>query len=131
LALGTTYLGIVKFYHYPGWADVFYDSFIHRRLYISKENPVFTISQYLEVVTANLKNFKKISLLAIMFLGFSLYFSKTAWEKWFAGFIFLNIYLKFLFFPMAGEYRFFIGYILIMAIWLIKILRNKKRMQSS
>lgn len=123
--LGSVYVGIVKFYDYPSWRDVFYDSFIYRRLYISKESPNFTISEYLDVVFANLKNFKKISLLAILFLGSIMYFSKITWEKWFGIFIFVNIYLKFLFFPMAGEYRFFIGYILILVIWLIFILKRK------
>ena len=125
LALGGVYVGIIKFYHYPGWMDVFYDSFIHRRLYISKESPDFTISQYLDVVFTNLKKFKKISLLAILLLGLIIYVSKITWEKWFGILIFINIYLKFLFFPMAGEYRFFIGYILMMVIWVIYILKRK------
>ena len=125
--LGITYLGIVKFYHYPGWTDVFYDSFIRRRLYISKESPNFTVYQYLEVVITNLKNFKKISFFAIFFLVSIIYFSTSTWEKLFAVFIFVNIYLKFLIFPLVGEYRFFVGFILIMVIWLINILNRTNK----
>jgi len=124
-SLSFVYLIIVKFYNYPGWADVFYDSFINRRLYISKESPTFNATQYIDIVLSNLKNFKKISLLALLFSVVIIYFSKNAWEKYFTILIFLNIYLKFLFFPMAGEYRFFIGFILMLAIYLIYILNKR------
>lgn len=125
IGLASVYLVIVKFYNYPGWTDVFYDSFITRRLYISKESPTFTFNEYFEIVMANLRNFKKISLLALFFSGLIIYFSKNTWEKYFAIFIFLNLYLKFLFFPMAGEFRFFIGFIMILAIYLIYILEKR------
>lgn len=119
------YMVIVKFYHYPGWTDVFFDSFIRRRLYISKESPTFSLNQYLDIVLSNLKNFKKISLLALLFSGLIIYFSKEKWAKYFAVFIFMNIYLKFLFFPMAGEFRFFLGFILMLAVYLVYVLNSR------
>lgn len=125
VGLACVYLFIVKFYNYPGWTDVFYDSFISRRLYISRESPVFTLNQYFDVVLSNMKNFKKISLLALVFSFLIIYFSKDTWGKYFTIFIFTNIYLKFLFFPMAGEFRFFIGFIIMLGIYLIYTLNKR------
>lgn len=119
------YYGILKLYDYPGWKDVFYDSFLRRRPFISKESSDFTFAEYWGVFIKNIINFKKVTLSAIVFLGVILYFSKDVWIRCFAVLVFINIYLKFIFFPNAGEWRFFFPFLLMLFIWMMHALQSK------
>lgn len=121
------YFCVIKFYHYPGWKDVFYDSFIHRREFISKEIANFSPKDYFGIVLNNLMYMKKITLFALLFLGASLKFSQKLEHKLFAIFIFSNIYFKFLFFPAAGEYRFFFGLLIVFFFWTLFLLSQRFR----
>ena len=121
------YFFVIKCYHYPGWKEVFYDSFIHRREFISKEIANFSFEDYLGIVLKNLMYMKKISLFAILFLGASLKFSRKIEQKLFAIFIFINIYLKFLMFPAAGEYRFFYGLLMVLFFWTLFLFSQRFR----
>lgn len=118
------YMLILKINNYPGWADVFYDSFILRRKFITGEAH-FSASTYYQILLENIVNFKKITLLAIVFLIVILYFSKSRWMKFFSFVIFCNIYLKFLFFPAPGEYRFFISFLILLFIIAIYTTKNQ------
>ena len=124
VTLFLVYVVILKVNNYPGWNDVFYDTFIQRRRFISSE-AVFSFQQYKSIIFENLVNFKKITLLSVIFLTIIIYFSKSRWMKIFAICIFLNIYLKFLFFPAPGEYRFFAGFLLLLFILSIDALKDK------
>ncbi|KIC62403.1 hypothetical protein RM51_12795 [Chryseobacterium taiwanense] len=112
------YLFIIKYYHFPGWKDVFYDTFIDRRPLISAQAADFTFSYYLHFLFIKLISFKKISLAAFMIIGLIYYFSKDLWVRMFSVFIFGNIYLKFMFFPASAESRFFFGYVLMLFLML-------------
>jgi len=118
------YLLLIKFYQYPGWKEVFYDSFIHRRLHITSEEADFTFKDYGNIVLGNLMNFKKVTLAAVGMFGVSLFFSGKNWDKVFAAFLFVSIYIKFLFFPAAGETRFFLGLLILQLIWMVFILNT-------
>jgi len=121
-----TYLLILNINHYPGWKDVFYDTFIHRRKMITG-NADFTFQEYWQIVVKNLVNFKKITCIAAVFLLTVFYISKDVWIKSLAAFIFLNIYLKFAFFPAPGEYRFFIGFLLLLFMVALYVTKDKIR----
>lgn len=133
------YYGVLKLYDYPGWKDVFYDTFIRRRPYISLESSDFSFADYWKVISTNIINFKKVTLFSSLFLGSVLYFSKDVWLRLFAVLIFINIFVKFAFFPASGELRFFYPFLLMLFIWSIYTIStenklpqwiNKKRSQS-
>lgn len=116
------YIIIIHSYNYPGWSDLFYDTFIHRRLIISE--PVFVgYKEYFHVIFKSFANFKKITLASLIFLLLALFLYKKKWlEK--NNFLmillmFFSLYLKFMFFPAAGETRFFIVYLLMMGIFVL------------
>lgn len=119
-----TYFGIVKHFDYPGWEHVFYDTFIHRRYFISQDFD-FAINQYISVLLNNIVNFKKISLAAIGTLIIGLKLSKSKFEVLFTILLFANIYLKFLMFPAAGEVRFYIGFIILSILWCLYLYFGK------
>jgi len=119
------YLFIIKYYHFPGWKDVFYDTFINRRPLISAQPANFTFSYYLHFLFIKFINFKKISLAAFLIAGLIFYFSKDLWIRMFSVFIFGNIYLKFIFFPASAESRFFIGYVLLLFLMLCYAISEK------
>ena len=119
------YIFIIKYYHFPGWKDVFYDTFIDRRPLISAQPANFTFSYYLHFLFIKLINFKKISLVAVLMIGLIYYFSKDLWARTFSVFIFANIYLKFIFFPASAESRFFFGYLLLLFLMLCYVVSKK------
>ena len=124
ILIGTVYFLIIKYYNYPGWKHVFYDSFIYRRNYISDQNPEFSLKTYIDIILKGIVNMKKV-ILSSLFLTLSiLYLSKNIWIKFVAVNLFLNIYLKFLFFPAAGEYRFYVPFIF--ALFLIFLFELRK-----
>ena len=106
-SLALIYLFIIKFFHYPGWKDVYYDTFIYRRPIISAQKAHFTFTQYWEFIIFKLINFKKVSLLAVTLLVGTFYLSKDLWIRVLATLFFVNIYIKFLLFPQGGTLRFF------------------------
>ncbi|UMQ40944.1 hypothetical protein MKS83_16250 [Chryseobacterium sp. Y16C] len=119
------YLFIIKYYHFPGWKDVFYDTFIDRRPLISAQPANFTFSYYLHFLFFKLINFKKISLAVFFIMGLIYYISKDLWIRIFSVFIFANIYLKFMFFPASAESRFFFGYLLMLFLMLCYAVSKK------
>lgn len=121
-----TYFLILKINNYPGWKDVFYDTFIQRRRLITG-NADFTILEYWQVFLDSIINFKKISLIAIGLLVAVFYFSKDLWVRSLAAILVINIYLKFAFFPAPGEYRFFIGFLLLLFITSMYAAKDKIR----
>lgn len=121
-----TYFLILKINNYPGWKDVFYDSFIQRRRIITG-NADFTFQEYWQIFIDNIVNFKKISLIAIVLFGVVCYFTKDLWVRSLAALFVINIYLKFAFFPAPGEYRFFIGFVLLLFITSVYAAKDKIR----
>lgn len=124
------YLLILTTYHYPGWKDVFYDTFIHRRDFISKEKAEFSVMQYVTVISNNLFHFKKTAFISFLLLFFTFYFNKNRNIRLFSFFLWINIFLKFLFFP-AIEIRFFLPFILSLFIWLIFAIQNNSIIQKN
>jgi len=109
---------ILKFYHYPGWKNLFYDSFICRRPIISEEAADFGVRDYLQILFRKIIYFKKVSLIAFSALGLIFYLSKDKRTRFYSVFIFANIYIKFVFFPHSSGLRFFFGFILLLLIML-------------
>lgn len=124
ILIGLVYFLIIKYYNYPGWKHVFYDSFIYRRAYISGQSPEFSFKTYVNIVLKGIVNMKKITLISLFFVIWILFFGKNLWIKVVALLLFFNIYLKFLFFPAAGEYRFYLPFILSLFLLFIFELKN-------
>ena len=125
-AILLAYAFILKFYNYPGWDDVFYDSFIHRRSFISKEMSNFNSVQYLQITLHNIIHFKKITLIAIILVSLIFYYTKNLELRIISLFFFVNIYIKFLFFPMSGEIRSYLPFLIGLFIWLIYSFKNRE-----
>ncbi|REC45656.1 hypothetical protein [Chryseobacterium sp. 5_R23647] len=119
------YIAIIKYYNYPGWKDVFYDSFIYRRPIISAQNADFTFQTYWDLIVFKLINFKRITLVSIILLCSTFYLSKDTWLRVLAILFFANIYIKFLFFPQGGTLRFFIGFVVLLLIIFLYALSKK------
>jgi hypothetical protein len=119
------YIFIVKYYEYPGWKEVFYDTFIERRPLISAKAADFGVREYFEVLFIKLINFKKITLASLSLVGLIFYFSKDLWIRVYSAFLFLNIYIKFLFFPASSDTRFFIGFIVLLFVMFLYSLSKK------
>lgn len=124
LILFAMYFSLIKFYHYPGWKDLFYDSFISRRNFISKQNPDFTWREYTNVAFGNLLNMKKVILSSSILMIASLYLGKKKEEKLFAILLFVNIYMKFFLFPAAGQFRFFFPFIILQLFWMFILMQK-------
>lgn len=92
LVMVAVYLLILKVNSYPGWTDVFYDTFIERRRFITGAAS-FALSQYNEIILENIFNFKKITFLAVLFLSAVFYFTKDLWTRMLAVILFINIYI--------------------------------------
>ena len=69
--------------------------------------------------------FKKISFAAIALLGLIFYLSKNQWIRVFTFFIFINIYIKFIFFPKSDSSRFFMGFVILLFIMFLWALSKK------
>lgn len=126
IVMMATYFLILKINNYPGWKDVFYDTFIQRRRLING-NADFSFQEYRQIFLSNIINFKKITLISIVCLSAVFYFSKDLTVRSLAALLVINIYLKFLFFPAPGEYRFFIGFLLLLFITAIYAAKDKIR----
>ncbi len=119
------YLFIIRFYHYPGWKHLFYDTFIYRRPVISAQAPDFSFRDYLDILYLKIIYFKKITLTAIVLLGLTFCCSKDARLRLIALLIFVNIYIKFLFFPHSSGLRFFFGFIMMLLVICVYAAANK------
>lgn len=125
VVLASIYLSIITYYHYPGWKDLFYDSFFYRRPVISAENADFTAKRYLDFLFIKLINFKKISLASIILLGTLFYVTKDKWTRILGLLFYANIYIKFVFFPDSANLRFFIGFVILLFIVLLYAVSKK------
>lgn len=125
IALLVFYFTVIKFYHYPGWTHLFYDTFINRRPYIYGPPPYFTFSDYLSIIFSKLIYFKKVTLTAVALLALVFYLSKNLRLRIFSVLIFINIYIKFLFFPHSSVVRFFMGFIVLLIIAFLYALSKK------
>jgi hypothetical protein len=110
------YFAIIKISHYPGWKHLFYDTFIHRRSFISGPSPDFSLQEYLTIIYKKIIYFKKVTVVSFGLLGLTFYLSKDSWVRTLAVIILVNIYIKFLFFPHSSGLRFFFGYIIMLLI---------------
>ncbi|WP_288245031.1 hypothetical protein [uncultured Chryseobacterium sp.] len=119
------YFGIMKISGYPGWKHLFYDTFIHRREFISGPPPDFTINEYLTIIYNKIIYFKKVTLTSVALVALTFYFSKDIWIRTLAIFVLANIYIKFLFFPHSSGLRFFFGYILLLIVLFLYALSKK------
>ncbi|SDF80222.1 hypothetical protein [Epilithonimonas hungarica] len=119
------YFFIIKFYNFPGWKSLFYDTFIYRRPFVSTQAASFTLQDYLLILFEKIINFKKVTLIAVGSLGLIFYWSKDKWIRIYSLFIFINIYIKFVFFPQSATLRFFFGFIILLLIMLSFALSKK------
>jgi hypothetical protein len=119
IVLTAVYIFIIKYFNYPGWKDVFYDTFIHRRPIISEEAAHFTFRQYWDLVIFKFINFKRIIVVSCTLLFAVFYISKDLFVRMLSVLVFLNIYFKFLLFPQGGTLRFFLGFVIILFLILI------------
>lgn len=119
------YFTIIKIFHYPGWKHLFYDTFIHRRAFISATSPDFSLEEYLNIIFDRFLNFKKVTATSVGLLGLIFYFSKDSWIRTFSVLVFVNIYIKFLFFPHSSIFRFFIGLIILLLITFLYAVSKK------
>lgn len=125
IALVFLNFAMVKYYNYPGWKDLFYDSFIQRRSFISTEANFFTWEKYFSVIYIKILYFKKITLTVTLLLVSIFYFSKDLWIRILSGLFFLNVYIKFLFFPHSSGLRFFFIFVVLLLIMLLSVLAKK------
>ena len=118
------YILILKINKYPGWNDVFYDTFIYRRRYLS-DPAEFSFSQYRAILIDGLSSFKKISVAAFLCIASIFYFTKDLWTKLLAMFLFANLYLKFFSFLLQVNIVFFRDfYFFFSSYWLTFSLRK-------
>ncbi|WP_435522425.1 hypothetical protein [Chryseobacterium indoltheticum] len=124
-SIAVIYIAIIKYYNYPGWKDLFYDSFFYRRPIISAEKADFTFQKYFDFLLFKLINFKKITLSSLILVGLTFYFSKDWWIRILSLLFFANIYIKFVFFPDSANLRFFLGFVLLLFIVFLYTLSKK------
>lgn len=119
------YVVIMNYYNYPGWKALFYDTFIYRRPFISKEIADFTVSKYFEILFSRLLYFKKVTLASVSMLFVIFYLSKDVYIRMISVFIFVNIYIKFVFFPQSAELRFYIPFIILLLLMMLHAVSKK------
>lgn len=119
------YFIIIKYYHYPGWKNLFYDSFIFRRPMLSSQEAVFSVKDYFFITFDKLIHFKKVTLSAIILLFVILKYSSDLWIRILAVLFFINLYIKFFFFPQSGETRLFFPFIFPLFIIMLHTISKK------
>ena len=119
------YLAIIKFYHYPGWKDVFYDTFIDRRPFISTHPVKLGLMDYLEIIYIKIIYFKKVTLSVSIMIGVIFWKSKDVWVRMIAVLFLVNVYIKFFFFPQSAALRFFFPFIFPLFIMMLYVLSRK------
>ncbi|WP_347217320.1 hypothetical protein [Chryseobacterium sp.] len=116
---------IMKFYNYPGWVDLFYDSFIERRPIISAQPAHLTLQTYLKVIYTKIISFKKVTLSVFIMTGVIFWISKVAWVRMISVLFLVNVYIKFFFFPLSADLRLFFPFIFPIFIMLLYVLSQK------
>ncbi|MBP2618282.1 hypothetical protein [Chryseobacterium jejuense] len=119
------YVFIMRFYNYPGWIDLFYDSFIHRRPIISAQPAHVSLSTYLQVVYSKVIAFKKVTLAVSVMIGLIFWMSKEAWVRMISVLFLGNVYIKFFFFPQSADLRLFFPFIFPIFIMILYVLSQK------
>ncbi|WP_426476357.1 hypothetical protein ACP3T3_13460 [Chryseobacterium sp. CBSDS_008] len=119
------YLAIIKYYHYPGWEDVFYDTFIDRRPFISNHPVDVSLKQYLSIIYIKIIYFKKVTLSLAIMIGVIFWRSKDAWMRMISVLFVVNVYIKFFFFPQSAALRFFFPFIFPVFIMMLYVLSKK------
>ncbi|MFZ4931446.1 hypothetical protein [Chryseobacterium sp. Mn2064] len=119
------YLVIIKFYHYPGWKDVFYDTFIDRRPIISAHPVKVTLNDYLQILYPKILYFKKVTLSVIIMTAVIFWSSKDKWTRMISVLFVINLYIKFLFFPQSAVLRFFLPFIFPIFMMMLYALSQK------
>lgn len=119
------YLEIIKFYHYPGWKDVFYDTFIDRRPIISTHPIDVSLKDYLSIIYIKIIYFKKVTLSVSIMIAIVFWRSKDAWVRMISVLFLVNVYIKFFFFPQSAALRFFFPFIFPLFIMMLYVLSKK------
>jgi len=119
------YVVIMNICGYPGWKHLFYDTFIHRREFISGTPPDFSFNDYLFIIYQKIIYFKKVTVTSVGLVLLTFYLTKDTWIRTLAVFVLVNIYIKFLFFPHSSGLRFFFGYIVLLIIIFLYALGKK------
>lgn len=119
------YLAIIKLYHYPGWKDLFYDTFIDRRPIISTHPINVSLKDYLSIIYIKIIYFKKVTLSLAIMIGMIFWRSKDAWVRIISVLFLVNVYIKFFFFPQSAALRFFFPFIFPVFIMMLYVLSKK------
>ncbi len=119
------YLAIIKFYHYPGWKDVFYDTFMDRRPIISTHPIEVSLKDYLSIIYIKIIYFKKVTLSVSIMIAIVFWRSKDAWVRMISVLFLVNVYIKFFFFPQSAALRFFFPFIFPLFIMMLYVLSKK------
>jgi len=119
------YFVIMKFYHYPGWKDLFYDSFISRRPILSAQPANFGLKEYLDIIYIKIIYFKKVTLLLALMICVIFWVSKDLWTRMISLLFVINVYIKFFFFPQSAALRFFFPFIFPVFIMMLYAISQK------
>ncbi|MEJ5052180.1 hypothetical protein WH221_20320 [Chryseobacterium culicis] len=119
------YLVIIKFYHYPGWKDLFYDTFIDRRPIISTHPIDVSVKDYLSIIYIKIIYFKKVTLSVAIMIGVIFWRSKDVWVRMISVLFLINVYIKFFFFPQSAALRFFFPFIFPLFMMMLYVLSKK------
>lgn len=119
------YVFIMKLYNYPGWMNLFYDSFINRRPIISAQPAHVSLNTYLQIVYSKIVAFKKVTLAVSIMTGVVFWMSKDVWVRMISVLFFVNVYIKFFFFPQSGDLRLFFPFIFPLFIMMLYVLSKK------
>lgn len=119
------YIFIMKLYHYPGWTDLFYDSFIYRRPIISVQPAHVSLQDYLQVIYSKFFVFKKVTLSVFIMTAVIFWMSREAWIRVVSVLFLANVYIKFLFFPQSADLRLFFPFIFPLFIMILYVLSQK------
>ncbi|MGE8556174.1 MAG: hypothetical protein ACN6OB_19795 [Chryseobacterium jejuense] len=125
IVIFSMYLFIMKFYNYPGWVDLFYDSFIERRPIISAKTAHVSLSTYLQVIYSKIIVFKKVTLSVLIMTGAIFWMSKEAWVRMVSVLFLVNVYIKFFFFPQSADLRLFFPFIFPLFIMILYVVSRK------
>lgn len=119
------YVCVIKYYSYPGWKDLFYDSFIYRRPIISSQPADFTLNDYLEIIYIRIIYFKKVTLSVLIMISIIFWLSKDVWVRVISLLFLINVYIKFFFFPQSAALRFFFPFIFPLFIMMLYTISKK------
>lgn len=125
IALLCMYIFIIKSYNYPGWADLFYDSFIDRRPIISAQPADVSLNTYWQVIGNKIVSFKKVTLSVFVITGVIFGVSKDIWIRMISCLFLVNVYIKFFFFPQSADLRLFFPFAFPVFIMMLYALSQK------